>query len=321
MGYKSKKINKSQYLKKRTKKRMYGGDVDAILGSTDGLQNNELPTVGKNITALGNLATSVAANVVAKGIQSTAKRFGIDTNKPASVILKEAGKNIKTMKNVLESPEGQQLLQNIGDVSKDVIESLEPAAEEAIKEVNSMVEKEMPIITDMAEKLVLGIPGIGTAVAAAEELVDSAAAAATAANTVAHLTETGTEALENLKSQQSEIKSVIDKGIELYNNVNKGVGNIISSAQQSVDEYGNKVMQEGINNMQRVPDMQTIQSAGGSLKKYKKESIIIGGRVTQAKNAFLNPCTNSSQMLQQYGGKMLTKRNNFVKRRLTVRRR
>ena len=69
--------------------------------------------------------------------------------------------------------------------------------------------------------------------------------------------------------------------------------------------------------MPKVPDLQVAQSAGGSLKKYQKEAIMIGGRVNMAQLEFLTPYVNSSQTR---GGKLCTKRRNRDRHRLSRRR-
>lgn len=302
MVYKSKKLNKRKYFKKQSRKfigkKMYGGQVDT-------------PTIGENIGNAANVAASGVSALIADGAQTLSENIGINPNISLSENIREGisntGEVLKEIKETMNSPEGQELLHETGEITKDIVKTLKPAAEETVNIMNDLIKKEMPILTDMGEKFVLGLPGIGTAVAAGEEVIDAAAASATAAASLAKLSETGSETLEDLNKQKSRFQSLIDSGVNLYNNLNKGVSNVISSAQKQVDDYSKNTTKR---KMEYIDD---------SLKKYNKEKMMVGGRIMESKSEFLSPGVNSSQILQQYGGKWKTKRRNNLKRNMTLR--
>ena len=152
-----------------------------------------------------------------------------------------------------------------------------------------------------------------------------ATAAAQAGETVAELTTTGAEAVEDLQSQKKRAESIYSEFKNVLNNittgVNTGVGNMIKIAQKNVDEYGQNVVKEGIKNVPEVPKIPetVLQTGGASLKKYQKEAKMIGGRIQQSQLSFLSPYVNRARILKQYGGKWHTKRRHQLKRKLTSR--
>ena len=314
MVYKSKKINKRRYLKTQSRKfiekKIYGGQGDVSQEKVE-YNNVHTPTISENIGDVANVAASGVSALIADGAQTLSENIGINPNISLSENIKESisntGEVLKEIKETMNSPEGQELLHETGEITKDMVKTLKPAAEETVNIMNDLVKKEMPILTDMGEKFVLGLPGIGTAVAAGEELIDAAGASATAAASLAKLSETGSETLVDLNKQKSKIQSLIDSGIKLYNNLNKGVSNVISSAQKQVDDYSKNTKKR---KMEYIDD---------SLKKYNKEKMMVGGRIKEAQLEFLSPSINRSQLLQQYGGKWKTKRRNNLKRKVTSR--
>lgn len=322
MVYKSKKLNKKKYFKslqkqsrKLVKKRMYGGEIQENVEYIKKMDvDTPTPTIIDNVSSAANVVASGISNVIADNAQTVAENLGINPNVTISENIKEGisntGEVLKDINKELNSPEGKELLQETGEIAKNVVTTLKPAAEESIGIINNLVKKEIPILTDMGEKFVLGLPVIGTAFAAGEEAVDATAAALTASSAVAQLTETGAETLKGLNQQKSSFQSLINKGIDLYNNANKGVSNMLSSAQKQVDDYGKSITKRKIEYTDKI---------GGTLKQYQKEKMMVGGRIINAQAEFLFPSVNNLGNFQQYGGRNKTKRRYNLRSKMTLR--
>ena len=80
---------------------------------------------------IANLVVSAIANVVANYIQSIGKEYGIDPNKPASETIKELSNYTTKIKDALNSPEGQILKKEIGELIADNFDVIKPSIEEA----------------------------------------------------------------------------------------------------------------------------------------------------------------------------------------------
>jgi len=103
---------------------------------------------------------------------------------------------------------------------------------------------------------------------------------------------------------------------------NKAVSDTLDSVQKTVDSYGKNIAKDGLELAKKKTLMSNpIQTAGGSIKKFHREAIIIGGRTNKSKLYFLTPLVNSSKIVQQHGGKRSSRRQNRGRNRLLTRKR
>lgn len=340
MGYKSKKINKRRYFKRHSRKRMYGGDDSK---SIDNELNNSLlskvtekvepPTVIENLKDIGNLGVSLATNIVADGINSTAKSLNIDPNKSASETVYEISKSAEKIVDVLNSPEGEQLKKEASKVLAESIDIAKPSIEKG----EEIVVDGMKKLADTGTSIVMTALNELPPIFLVNELSKFGTAAAQAGETVAELTKTGAEAVESLQEQKKKAESLWGRATDLFNNtseyMNTEAKKVIDKAQEGINKYGENIVKEGIKNFPKAPEMSVnpkislndnisplVQAAGGSLKKYKSEAKMIGGRILHSQSEFLNGYLFSSQNLKQYEGKGETKRRNNLKRKITSRR-
>jgi F0F1-type ATP synthase membrane subunit b/b' len=332
MSYKRRKTNKRRYLQKRKTRqtmRMYGGNLNEINPNEiiTEEKKEEVPTVMSNLEDAGQLAVSSASTLAAKGIQSAAKAIGVDPKKSIKSNIKEMGYQVEDINNALNSPEGEQLKEEASKLLKESVDILQPSVEKALSVGNELLQKEIPIIGNMANEAVLMVPGAGQVIGALEEAGNVAQASEAAVKSLADLTTTGAEAVENLEEQKRKAQSLWGKVTGILNRVstgvNKTVSNVISSAQYNVDKKGKEIV-SNMNNTQPESQANNTQPEsigdGGALKKLHNEAQMVGGRVRKSQLEFLAPYVNRSQILRQYGGKWNTKYKRLKHRNVTRRR-
>jgi hypothetical protein len=306
MVYKTRKTNKRRYLQKRKTRKMYGGDPNDVIVEE---KKEEVPTVMSNLAATSNLAVSAASDVVADGIQKVGESIGLDINKSAEENIGDMKENLDKVVETLKSEEGQALLQDFGELGKESVKVLEPAFDQAVTETNQLIKKQIPILGDMANKLVLEIPVVGQVAAIAEEGMDVVQALENATESAANLTTVGTDTLGKLQEEKNKATTLWGKFTGLMGNVttgvNKGVAGVINTAQKHVDDYGKNVIKR---NNPNLPVENT------SMSQLQQEAKMIGGRARRSHLYFLAPHVHRSQILRQYGGKWQTKRRNKNRR-------
>ena len=306
MVYKTRKTNKRRYLQKRKTRKMYGGDPNDVIVEE---KKEEVPTVMSNLAATSNLAVSAASDVVADGIQKVGESIGLDINKSAEENIGDMKENLDKVVETLKSEEGQELLQDFGELGKESVKVLEPAFDQAVTETNQLIKKQIPILGDMANKLVLEIPVVGQVAAIAEEGMDVVQALENATESAANLTTVGTDTLGKLQEEKNKATTLWGKFTGLMGNVttgvNKGVAGVINTAQKHVDDYGKNVIKR---NNPNLPVENT------SMSQLQQEAKMIGGRARRSHLYFLAPHVHRSQILRQYGGKWQTKRRNKNRR-------
>ena len=321
------------------KKRMYGGDYKSSLTINNEqdiseIPKGEAPTLGENVKAVGNLATSLAANVTADGIQKVAEYSGLNPNETISENVEKLGDKIEDIVEVLDSPEGEKLKREASELLADSIEILEPSLEKG-KEI---AKKSLKDLSETGTSIVITAANEIPPIFFINELSKFGTAAAQAGTAVSELTTTGTEAVESLEEQKKKAESLFGRAKDLFGNIsqgiNTGVSDVIKSAQENVNEYGKNVVNQGINNFPKAPEMSvtpemssnvnispSVKTVGDSLKKYKNDRMMFGGRIKKSQLEFLTPHVNHSQILQQYGGNGKTNRRQYLKRKMTSRRR
>lgn len=346
MVYKSKRINRKSYIKRQSRKRMYGGATGEVISSPsvitqynqppppkpipDKKQPIPTPTLNDNLEDAGEVAADIGNMAVAAGIEgvqnltgSVAEGLGIDPNKTASEAVQDLTDSVKNLNNVLNSQQGEELKEQISEVATDLVDTLKPAANEILNTTNQFIRKEIPIIGNMANEAVLMIPGVGQAVGAVEEMGNVAQAGEGAFVALSKLTETGANTYSKLEETKDKASTLWNKISNVWNN---GLKYGIDSVKTSVDSLKKRVPSDNDlaklseNDLHDYYRTHGYGQSGGSLKKYQKEAMMIGGRTDNAKSEFLSPYVNRSQILQQLGGKYHTRRRNRVRRRLTSRR-
>ena len=284
MVYKTKKNKNKRELRRKTKKA--SSKIKRIKEFKGG--QPEPPTLMSNLENAGKLALSMASNVVAKGLKATAEKAGLDPNANINDNVHQLTNNIKNVNAVLRSPEGEQLKTEATELLKDTVDILKPSAEQALTIGNELLQKEIPIIGNMANEAVLMVPGAGTVIGAIEEAGNVAQAGEAAAESVAKLTVTGTEAMEKMEEQKKRAENMWSNVSQIANNVSNGINSSVA---------------DGINSLQQKVDEQGAQ-INKSMQQLHKEAQMIGGRSHKSQLSFLAPHVNGSKILRKTRSKL-----------------
>jgi len=341
MVYKTKRINRKRYNKRHSRKKVYGGDSSLvsvknqytlppppepapsrqqeIISQVDPPSTLDNIKKGFNIgLQLGNNLAATGLEYFQDGVENLESAVGIDPKNNAQEEVNKIADKVEELSNVITSPAGQRALENLGNVAGEF--SKEVIGPGITKVVDVVVDNSGPIINKGTKAVLDGLsatplapiielPRFGADIAGIVE--DSTSMAADVLDIGKDTIKKGKEHADKLKGVWSNFQSVIDQGNTV---VSSGLNNI----ESMVDKSGKSIVAEGIKNM---PKVQVAQEAGSLLKKYQRESKMIGGRVNKSQLEFLSPYENRSQMSAQYDGFSGTKRRNRVRRRMTSRRR
>ena len=305
MGYKSKKINRTKYLKnlslKTQSKKIYGGDINEKITAS----------FNSNMEKIENLVVSAIAAVVANSIQSIGKQFGVDPNKPASESIKELNDTMTKIVDALNTPEGENLKREIGVLIADSFDIIKPSIAEGEQIFIDGINKVSKTLKEIIGIAIDEIPIIF----ALTEFSKFTTAASQTGESVAKLTTTGLNLFNNLQDNK-------DKGIILWNKitnllgdiangVNTNVDKMVTLGQNKIDNLQNDLKSNLQNSVPNTNDLKTnfsntlqnslpntndlktnlsnsLQQGGADLKKIYKERMIIGGRIKKSLIEFLH---------------------------------
>ena len=318
MGYKSKKINRTKYLKnlslKTQSKKIYGGDINEKITAS----------FNSNMEKMENLVVSAIAAVVANSIQSIGTHIGVDPNKPASESVKELNDTMTKIVDALNTPEGENLKREIGVLIADSFDIIKPSIDEGEQIFIDGIKKVSKTVKEIIGIAINEIPPIF----ALTEFSKFTTAASQTGESFAKLTTTGINLFNNLQENK-------DKGIVLWQKITNLLGNIARGVNNNVDKMitlgqdkidnlvpntsnfsnalqnsvpnTNNLKTNFSNSLQNsVPNTNNfsnaLQQGGADLKKIYKERKIIGGRIKKSLIEFLHK------------EKSQTKKNNYMRK-------
>jgi len=303
MGYKSKKINRIKYLKNLSLKnkslKMYGGDVT----------ENIKVSFNSNMEKIENLVVSAFATVVASNIQLIGNQIGVDPNKPASESVKELNNTVTKIVDALNSPEGEALKKEIGELIADSFDIIKPSIAEAEQIFIDGITKVSKTINGIISTAINEIPPIF----ALTEFSKFTTAVSQTLEAYAKLSTTGANVLINLQNNKDKGTVLWNKIINVVDNVAKEVNNnvdkMVTLGQDKIDNLASKY--ESLPNAlpNALPNKNDVQQGGADLNQIYKEKRIIGGRINKSLVEFL------------YKGKSQTKKQNNYIRKLRSRKR
>ena len=303
MGYKSKKINRTKYLKNLSLKnkslKMYGGDVT----------ENIKVSFNSNMEKIENLVVSAFATVVASNIQFIGNQIGVDPNKPASESVKELNNTVTKIVDALNSPEGEALKKEIGELIADSFDIVKPSIAEAEQIFIDGITKVSKTINGIISTAINEIPPIF----ALTEFSKFTTAVSQTLEAYAKLSTTGANVLINLQNNKDKGTILWNKIINVVDNVAKEVNNnvdkMVTVGQDKIDNLASKyeTLPNALPNA--LPNTNDVQQGGADLNQIYKEKRIIGGRINKSLVEFL------------YKGKSQTKKQNNYIRKLRSRKR
>lgn len=244
---------------KRTRMNMKKG------GAPSNLVVRPPPNLGSNLAMLTSAVAQGLNNLASSAIKTGAKLLvpNVDVNKPVSQVLQESKDEVKNVVNVLQSPVGDELVQEASVIGEKLVDAVEKPFEEIGDKGMAYIQKQIPVVEDMAKTTLFGLPVIGSAAAAAEDAFD---VIQSVENTVA----TGADMLQSGEKMVSNLQKPIDDASQLYNKYQTAL---------------NKPLPLNPNLNQ-------------NLKKYQNVGKMIGGRTRKSQADFFAPFTTNSKILK-----------------------
>ena len=327
----NKKNKKNSRKYRRVSKKMYGGLVDPVSNPQEYQQGkpqvsnmyNQTLDLDKQKPDLLDLQAKNADNYFSSpGIGSMEKTVGTAVsngigNLAENVKSKIPGlhsnltngftnisNKVEDIKNVLNSEQGKELLNNAGQVFSQVYETVvKPVAKEAIAEGNKLFKDEGKILLNEVNEVATVLPPV----LAVEEVANMGAALGKAVESGAHM-------VSSIADRADAIGDVSDKFVETkekYGQLMANTSDQVSNKLQIPIDVSMPVVDEPTQITQSaIP--QVARTNGGSLKKIRRQSKMIGGRCKKAQDEFLHPQLVLSQLINQH--KRTTKRSKKHKR-------
>lgn len=250
---------------KRTRMNMKKG------GAPSNLVVRPPPNLGSNLAMLTSAVAQGLNNLASSAIKTGAKLLvpNVDVNKPVSQVLQESKDELKNVVNVLQSPVGDELVQEASVIGEKLVDAVEKPFEEIGDKGMAYIQKQIPVVEDMAKTTLFGLPVIGSAAAAAEDAFD---VIQSVENTVA----TGADMLQSGEKMVSNLQKPIDDASQLYNKYQTALNKPLPLNQ----------IKDGYPNLNQ------------NIKKYQNVGKMIGGRTRKSQADFFAPFTTNSKILK-----------------------
>jgi hypothetical protein len=286
-------------------------------------------------------------NTLAKyGIDKTAEFFNLDPNLGTKDSLQQLTTNITQFKDILKSPEGKELLNELSDILVVAIKELEGPINELTNTINQLIDKEITVAQQfLFNEIKIALGPVGATI---EIITDAITATANAADATAEATGIFKEQVETFNEIKAKIQLWLEKlktaskSYQEYQN-SSGPGSLIKgfnaakgtyNLQNSTDEikgkmnnYASKINNYASNLKSRfsgstvVPPLDTGQTpmTGGKKIRQTFNHIQKGGkqsakRTKKSISDFLNSGIKSSQIIKMMEGKAKTRRKRRAKR-------
>lgn len=280
---KSKRYNKSR---KRYYKAMRGGE--------------EPPTTLDNVKKVTDIGLQLSNNIAAAGInyaenkvKDLAENIGIDTDNNIQEEVKELGKKVSEIKEAINTPEGQQAIQDLQSVATELGEEvLGPGLK---KTAEIMVDASGPIMNKGAKAVLDGISAtpIGPIVEIPRFIADIGGIFQDGTAMVADVMNVARESLDTTIGKTDKIKNAWGKLQNAVDVGNKALATGLDKLESRVDNFGSNVVRKS--NMNNI-----IQSGGVAFKDYKKQIKMIGGRTRKSQIEFLRPRLRAESINMKY---------------------
>lgn len=239
------------------------------------------PSLSTNVEAIENLAASIIANIAKRILNKFASVFGVDPSKTPQENIAELKQKFSNINAALQTPEGQQLKQEMSQLLVESLEILKPSIEKGEIIASEGIQKITRTIYNMIIELLSAFPPA----TALFEISQLAAAGAQTGATIAKLTTTGTEAYNELNTK------VGPKYDSIYHTLLSWMNGVVQSSQEFVDRNGQQLMmqQPSIPSTSTLPSSlpSSLPTASSSFPSKTKE--MLGGRISHSIGQFLHP--------------------------------
>ncbi len=265
---------------------MKGGDGDSgeKMGQEPPSTLDNVKKVADIGLQIGNNVAAAGLNYVEDGVANLAKSAGIDPTKNIQSEVAELGSKLSEVKGALESPEGQQVINELKDIAVDLGENVIAPGIQKVAE--SVADKSGPIMNKSAKAVLDGISAtpLGPIVEIPRFLADIGGIIEDGTAMTAEVMSIGRDAVDKGKESTSRIQSAWDKLQNVVSSGNQIVANGLNAVDKTVDNYGKKMV-DSASAVARPAQM------GGAIRNYHNMAKLIGGRTKKAQLEFLRPKT------------------------------
>ena len=285
--------------------------MNKLSGFTSGLQNqfsDKTSNISRDqtgiIETLASLYFQMLSKIAHYGIDKTATFFNLDPNANATESFKDITSNLTRYKELLKSPEGQQLMTELSLLLSNAIKQLDKPINELTNMVNELIDKEISVGQQfLFNEIKIALGPIGATIEIINDMLTATANAA----------ETASEATGVFKNEVDKFNEIKDK-IRLW--LEK-----LKTASNSYDQYqkssGVSSLKTGFNSAR---DAYNLQKSTGDMKQNMNAyASNIGSSITRQPNFNSTVAPNTALMRGgkksmnslkhiQRGGKMAAKR-------------
>jgi ABC-type transporter Mla subunit MlaD len=240
-----------------------------------GLVSRSPPNLASNVAMFSSALAQGLSNITASAIKKGAELLvpNVDVNKPVSQVLQESKDELKKVANVLNSPVGEELVQEASEIGEKVVDAVEKPFEEIGDKGMAYIQKQIPVVEDMAKTTLFGLPVIGSAAAAAEDALD---VVQSVENTIA----TGADMLQSGEQMVTNLQKPLDDASQLYSKYQNALEQPLSQMNNYVDTNVNKL------NNTIGP---SVNKLNNNMKQLQQAKNMIGGRTRKSQMQFLSP--------------------------------
>jgi hypothetical protein len=294
---------------KKVTKNARGGAPDQIATSTVPVR----PTILSNLKEIGSIGAQVVNMGAKYGIDTVAKIIGTNPNESLDSAISDIANSADSVKNALQSPAGQKILNSTAQIVSEVGENV--IAPAIVDTGNTIIEKSGQVANKVVSAGIdaLSATPLAPIIEIPKFVGDVSSASMKVGEAVSNVVGIGADTVEKMNEKKQEAQGVLAEFKSLLNNgsnmINEGVASGLNVAQNITDKATNYVN----TNAQQITNEQT----PASLQQLQKGGKILAKRIYNSQNEFLNP-----HIYVQGGGNIKTRvKRHYKTRKLTRRHR
>jgi hypothetical protein len=276
--------------------------------------SNVSPTITDNIKKFADIWIKIVnsigmytLNSISNKVSSISKSYGVDPDKPLSEEIMKVSQKTQNLNNALDTPAGRRALQNLRElfnkISNNVIvPSSEKLAEELIKNMQPILLRGQNAVFAL-----LSASPFGAIIDIPRFLSESLGVVESSTTLLNQALDITTNAVDEIKSQETEYNNVKSEFESLMETGNSVVGSTLDSVNNTIDRYNSN------NLILDTPTPINMNMNMNNINKLQKTGQMIGGRASKSQQDFLKSHVTTSKIIKQYGGKRKTMRKLLIK--------
>jgi hypothetical protein len=275
------------------------------------VMNDNSPKIKDNIRKFAEIWLQVFNNMsiytldkVKNRVANISRSFGIDPDRSLKDEFLRLGQSAEQFNDVLNSPEGEKALLNLkkffGKISTEVII---PSSKELAE---GLIENVEPIITkgEHAVFALLSASPFGAIIDIPRFLSESLGVAEKSVTLANNVLQIGNETIDKVTDQKSNFDKVVSDFNSIVDKANLKISSGLDNVRDSVNEYGENIMNETTSpdikteppiEIQSLKTRKRGRSGGKLLKELKRDAKMVGGRIIKSQTEFLRSNVKGSQ--------------------------